>query len=65
MYGAMKKNILLWERVLRFLVGVLMIAWAVAGGPTWAYLGVYSLASGSWGFCGIYSLLNYQPFEED
>lgn len=42
-----------------------MMAWAVAGGPTWAYLGVYFLATGSWGYCPLYSVLNYQPFEDD
>lgn len=61
----MKKNVVLWERIVRFVLGVLLVAWAIAGGPGWAYLGVYFLATGSWGYCPVYSLLNHQPFEED
>lgn len=61
----MKKNVLWWDRLLRFFFGVFWVAWAVAGGPAWAYLGIYFLGSGAWGYCPIYSLLNYQPFEED
>lgn len=61
----MKKNVLWWDRLLRFILGVFMIAWGVAGGPAWAYLGLYFLATGAWSYCPIYSLLNYQPFEED
>lgn len=58
----MKMNVLWWDRLLRFFLGVFMVAWAVAGGPWWAYLGLYALASGAWGYCAIYSLFNYQPF---
>jgi len=61
----MKKNVLWWDRFIRFVLGVFLIAWAIAGGPAWGYVGVYFLATGSWGFCPIYSLLNYQPFEAD
>lgn len=61
----MKKNVVLWDRCVRLAVGVFLLTWAVAGGPAWAYLGIYFLASGSWGYCPMYSLFNYQPFEED
>ena len=61
----MKKNILRWDRFARFGLGVFMLAWAFAGGPAWANIGLYFLATGSWGYCPIYSLMNYQPFEED
>lgn len=60
----MKKNVRVWERLLRFFLGVFLVAWAIAGGPAWGYLGFYFLASGSWGYCPVYSLLNYQPFED-
>lgn len=61
----MKKNILWWDRLIRFALGVWLIGWAVAGGAAWAYVGVYFLATGAWGYCGIYSLMNYQPFEDE
>ena len=60
----MKKNIRRWDRFLRFFFGVSLIAWAIAGGPGWGYLGLYFLATGSWGYCPVYSLINYQPFED-
>ncbi len=62
---AMKKNVRIWDRLLRFFFGVFMMAWGFAGGPTWAYFGVYFLATGSWGYCAFYSLLNYQPFADE
>ncbi len=46
----MKKNVVWWDRFCRFILGVFMIAWAFAGGPFWAYLGVYFLATGSWAY---------------
>lgn len=61
----MKKNVLWWDRWLRFLFGVFTVAWAIAGGPVWAYAGLYALATGAWGYDPVYSLLNYQPFADD
>jgi hypothetical protein len=61
----MKKNILWWDRFVRFFVGTFMIAWAIAGGPSWGYAGIYFFATGSWAYDPIYSLLNYQPFSDD
>ena len=61
----MKKNVIFWDRTLRFILGVFLLAWAVAGGPVWSFVGVYFLATGAWGYCPLYSLMNYQPFEED
>ena len=60
-----KKNIRIPDRLARFAMGCAMIAWAIAGGPIWAYLGVYVLGTGSWGYCALYSLIGYQPFELD
>jgi hypothetical protein len=60
-----QKNILWWDRFVRFILGIVMIAWAIAGGPAWAYIGLYVLATGAWGYCAVYSLLGYQPFEGD
>jgi hypothetical protein len=51
----MKVNLAAWDRTLRFILGVMMTAWVVAGGPWWAYFGVYLIFSASWGICPIYS----------
>jgi hypothetical protein len=53
----MKTNIALWDRALRFVVGTLLFAWAVAGGPWWAFLGLALMATAAWRFCPIYAFL--------
>jgi hypothetical protein len=45
------------DRILRILVGVALVAWAVMGGPVWAWVGVVPLATGLVGFCPVYPLL--------
>lgn len=51
----MRINLAIWDRVLRFIFGVILTAWAVAGGPFWAFGGAYLVLTASWGICPIYS----------
>jgi hypothetical protein len=51
----MKINLAVWDRALRFFLGILLFAWAVAGGPWWAFGGVYLVLTASWGLCPLYS----------
>lgn len=37
-------------RLIRWVIGVVLLAWAIAGGPWWTYLGLAFLITGSWGF---------------
>ena len=53
----MNSNITILDRVLRYISGVGMLTWAIAGGPTWTYGGLYFLVTGSFGFCAIYWVL--------
>jgi hypothetical protein len=54
----MKPNVAQWERVLRVLVGVFLLALAVIGPRTpWGLLGMIPLISGSTGFCPLYYAL--------
>lgn len=39
-----------WGRTWRLILGTLLLSWAIAGGPIWAYVGVAYLLSGSFGF---------------
>lgn len=42
------------DRVLRIVAGVALIAWALLGGPVWAWIGVVPLATGALGWCPVY-----------
>ena len=52
----MKKNIGTIDRVIRFVVGAGLIAWAVFGGPIWAWIGVVPLLTALIRFCPAYTL---------
>jgi hypothetical protein len=56
----MKINLALWDRILRFIFGILTTAWAVAGGPWWAYVGVYLIFTSTWGLCPLYALFKFR-----
>jgi hypothetical protein len=45
------------ERIIRILAGLALIAWALLGGPVWAWIGVVPLVTGLLNFCPAYSLL--------
>ena len=45
------------DRIIRVVAGLALIAWAVAGGPAWAWIGVLPLATGVFRFCPAYRLL--------
>lgn len=53
----MHKNIGTIDRVIRAIVGVALIAWALRGGPVWAWIGVIPLATAVVSICPLYSLL--------
>ncbi|MEQ1723210.1 MAG: DUF2892 domain-containing protein [Pseudobdellovibrio sp.] len=51
-------NLAIWDRVLRFFISVLVLSYAVAGGPIWFWpLGLYFLTTSGWGICPTYSFL--------
>jgi hypothetical protein len=53
----MKKNMGSVDRIVRAEVGVALIAWALTGGPVWAWIGVLPLVTAVLGFCP-----GYVPF---
>jgi hypothetical protein len=51
----MNLNVAMWERVLRVLVGVVLLALSVVGPQTaWGLLGVVPLITGAMGVCPLY-----------
>ncbi len=53
----MKTNVGGIDKVLRIVVGLALIAWALLGGPVWAWVGVVPLATALVGFCPVYPIL--------
>ena len=53
----MKTNVGGADKVLRIVLGLALIAWALLGGPLWAWIGVLPLATGLFNFCPLYTLL--------
>ena len=39
------------DRIVRGVVGVALIVWALMGGPVWAWIGVLPLATAAVGWC--------------
>jgi|GEM_PF-558204 len=52
----MKINLAMWDRLLRFILGSLLTAWAIAGGPGWGYMGLYLILTSAWGLDPAYSI---------
>lgn len=50
------KNAGTLDRGLRIIVGLALVAWAVLGGPVWAWIGVVPLLTGAIGSCPAYSI---------
>jgi len=44
------------DKIVRIVAGIALIAWALTGGPIWAWLGVVALATGLIGWCPPYAL---------
>jgi len=53
----MLANVGTLDRVVRIVAGIALIAWALMGGPVWAWIGVLPLATGLFKFCPAYGLL--------
>ncbi len=52
----MKTNVGGIDKILRILAGIALVAWALMGGPVWAWIGVVPLATGLLGWCPAYTL---------
>ena len=53
----MNRNITALDRILRYLLSIVLLTWALAGGPTWAFVGLYFLYTASFGTCFFYWVL--------
>ena len=52
----MEINVGKTDKTLRIIVGAALLAWALAGGPVWAWIGLLPLVTGIFGVCPAYSV---------
>jgi hypothetical protein len=50
----MKTNMGSIDRMVRGVAGIGLIAWALTGGPVWAWIGVVPLGTAALGWCPLY-----------
>jgi hypothetical protein len=50
----MKTNMGGADRMVRVVVGVALVAWALTSGPVWAWIGVVPIATAAIGWCPLY-----------
>ncbi|WP_374609220.1 DUF2892 domain-containing protein [Thermomonas sp.] len=55
----MKANVGGFDKWIRIVAGLALIAWALTGGPVWAWIGVVPLATGLFNFCPLYRLIGF------
>jgi hypothetical protein len=53
----MKSNVGGIDKILRIVACIALIAWALMGGPVWAWIGIVPLATGLIGWCPLYPIL--------
>lgn len=53
----MKANVGGIDKILRIVLGLALIAWALTGGPVWAWVGVIPLATALISFCPLYAII--------
>ena len=61
----MKCNVSKTGQAFRLLVGMLLMAWAVAGGPIWTWVGLLIAATGAWRLCPVLLALGVRRIETD
>ncbi len=53
----MKTNVGGIDKILRIVVGIALVAWAILGGPVWAWIGVLPIITGVMGWCPAYTMI--------
>jgi len=53
----MKANVGTIDKAVRAVLGIALIAWALMGGPAWAWIGVIPLATAVFSWCPLYMMI--------
>lgn len=57
------RNVGTIDRAVRAAIGLVLVLWAAAGGPVWAWLGVILLATAAVSWCPAYRLIGINTHE--
>lgn len=60
----MKINLALWDRLIRYVLGFLLLLWALMGGPLWSWFGLVLIVTASWGICPFYVVIGFKTYRE-
>ncbi len=60
----MKCNVSVIDRIIRFILGIGLTTWSIAGGPNWGYIGIYLLITSGWGLCFFYGIFKINTIKE-
>ncbi len=63
----MKINVGTIDKILRIVVGIALVGWALSGGPLWAWIGIVPLATALIGWCPAYAVFGIStcPLKRD
>ena len=53
----MKKNMGQVDRIIRFVIGLVIVIWGIAAGSWWGLIGLIPLGTAFINFCPLYTLL--------
>ncbi len=61
----MKCNVSKTGQALRIFLGMVLIAWAAAGGPTWTWVGLGLAATGAWRLCPLFLMFGIRQVDQE
>ncbi|MDC9727519.1 MAG: DUF2892 domain-containing protein [Candidatus Thioglobus sp.] len=59
----MQKNVGKIDKILRIILGIALIIYAIYGGALWALIGIVPLVTGLMGRCPVYKIFNCSSCE--
>ncbi len=64
----MEKNMALWDRVARVIIGIIFLVLAIAQGGAWWILGIIGIVfiiTSALGFCPLYKVIGFKTLKEE
>jgi len=61
----MKKNVGTADRIIRVIIGLVIIVWGIMSSSWWGLIGLLPLITGLVGYCGLYAILGIKTCKLD